>query len=137
MWSLGITVFEMAVGNPPLSNIDPMKAIITIPKSKPPRLPDNFSISIREFVDLCLCEEPNEVCYPDQKTAIQTADCEQLKRPDADELMKTRFIKSSSKISKSILKDLITRYEQWKKANQSGRRNSAASEELSSRYVYL
>ncbi|KAI7848191.1 Pkinase-domain-containing protein [Circinella umbellata] len=114
IWSLGITVFEMAVGNPPLSNIDPMRAIIMIPKSKPPQIPDQFSIFIREFVDLCLCEEPNE-------------------RPNADELIKTKFIKNSSKISKGILKDLIIRYEQWKQTNQNNRRNSIASDDLSGR----
>lgn len=51
----------MASGNPPLANVDPMRAIILIPRSKPPKLPDSFSPAIRDFVDLCLCEEPDEV----------------------------------------------------------------------------
>lgn len=51
----------MATGNPPLAHIDPMRAIILIPKSKPPKLDVAFSAAIREFVDNCLCEEPNEV----------------------------------------------------------------------------
>lgn len=61
IWSLGITVYEMATGNPPLANVDPMRAISVIPKSAPPRLPDTFSPAIREFVDCCLSEHPNEV----------------------------------------------------------------------------
>lgn len=61
IWSLGITVYEMATGNPPLANIDPMRAISVIPKSAPPRLPESFSPALREFVDLCLSEHPNEV----------------------------------------------------------------------------
>jgi serine/threonine protein kinase len=61
IWSLGITVYEMAMGNPPLANVDPMRAISVIPKSTPPRLPDSFSPALREFVDSCLCEQPSEV----------------------------------------------------------------------------
>lgn len=61
IWSLGITVYEMATGNPPLANIDPMRAISVIPKSTPARLPDTFSSAIREFVDSCLSEHPSEV----------------------------------------------------------------------------
>ncbi|OAD09191.1 hypothetical protein MUCCIDRAFT_151782 [Mucor lusitanicus CBS 277.49] len=61
IWSLGITVYEMATGNPPLANVDPMRAISVIPKSAPPRLPDTFSPAIREFVDCCLSEHPSEV----------------------------------------------------------------------------
>ncbi|KAI7875690.1 Pkinase-domain-containing protein [Lichtheimia hyalospora FSU 10163] len=95
IWSLGITVFEMASGNPPLANVDPMRAIIMIPRSKPPKLPDSFSPAIRDFVDLCLCEEPDE-------------------RPSADELSKTRFIKNSNKSHRSLLRELITRYDRWK-----------------------
>ena len=58
---MGITVYEMATGNPPLANIEPMRAISIIPKSTPPRLPDTFSPVIREFVDSCLSEHPTEV----------------------------------------------------------------------------
>lgn len=61
IWSLGITVYEMATGNPPLANIDPMRAISVIPKSAPPKLPDSFSPAIREFVESCLSEHANEV----------------------------------------------------------------------------
>lgn len=63
IWSLGITVYEMATGNPPLANIDPMRAISVIPKSAPPRLPDTFSPALQEFVDLCLSEHPSEVSW--------------------------------------------------------------------------
>lgn len=63
IWSLGITVYEMATGNPPLANIDPMRAISVIPKSAPPRLPDTFSPAIREFIESCLSEHANEVSF--------------------------------------------------------------------------
>jgi serine/threonine protein kinase len=54
----------MATGNPPLANIEPMRAISIIPKSIPPKLPDTYSPAAREFVDSCLAEDPNEVKYP-------------------------------------------------------------------------
>ncbi|KAI8887173.1 kinase-like protein [Backusella circina FSU 941] len=84
IWSLGITVYEMAMGNPPLANVDPMRAISVIPKSTPPRLPDTFSPAIREFVDSCLCEQPSE-------------------RLNADELLKSKFIRSIIKVPRSSL----------------------------------
>lgn len=61
IWSLGITVYEMATGNPPLAHIDPMRAISVIPKSAPPKLPETFSPPLREFVESCLSEHANEV----------------------------------------------------------------------------
>ncbi|KAL7324415.1 kinase that interacts with cdc31p, variant 4 [Mucor circinelloides] len=112
IWSLGITVYEMATGNPPLANVDPMRAISVIPKSAPPRLPDTFSPAIREFVDCCLSEHPNE-------------------RLNADELLKSRFIKSVIKVPRSALRDVITKYDKWKKTNEASKRCSIISNELS------
>ncbi|KAI9310445.1 Pkinase-domain-containing protein [Dichotomocladium elegans] len=107
MWSLGITVFEMASGNPPLANVDPMRAIIMIPRSKPPKLEDQFSPAIREFVDLCFAEE----------------------------LSKTRFIRNSGKVPKSILRELIVRYETWKSTNDKERGGNVSSDDVSERSV--
>lgn len=63
IWSLGITVYEIATGNPPLADQEQMRAIMLIPKNKPPRLPvdGNFSMLMRDFVASCLNEEPAEV----------------------------------------------------------------------------
>ncbi|KAI7872942.1 Pkinase-domain-containing protein [Spinellus fusiger] len=113
VWSLGITVYEMVVGNPPLAHVDPMRAVILIPRSKPPRLQDTYSAFIREFVDMCLCEDPEE-------------------RPSAEELLKSKFIKSSSK-TKSILRQVITRYDQWKKSTEISKRSSIISNDINSR----
>jgi hypothetical protein len=54
-----------------LSHVDPMRAIILIPKSKPPKLDTSFSVAIREFVDFCLCEEPNDVSKKNEPHTIQ------------------------------------------------------------------
>lgn len=98
IWSLGITIYEMVTGNPPLSDQEQMRAIMLIPKNKPPRLPTegNFSPLLREFVSICLNEEPKE-------------------RPSADELAKTKWIKGSAKVSNSILRDLISAFTAWTK----------------------
>ncbi|PWN30723.1 Pkinase-domain-containing protein, partial [Jaminaea rosea] len=76
IWSLGITIYEMVTGNPPLADQEQMRAIMLIPKNKPPRLPTDkdFSPPMRDFVSSCLNEEAKE-------------------RPSADELSKAKWIK--------------------------------------------
>jgi serine/threonine protein kinase len=65
IWGLGITVLELADkdGEPPLSREDGMRAIMMIPKMKPPRLPEDegWSKEMKEFVAGCLNELPDEV----------------------------------------------------------------------------
>jgi len=60
IWSLGITAIEMALGKPPLSNLHPIKAALTIPKAPPPTLPDDahFSADFQNFVISCLDKDP-------------------------------------------------------------------------------
>ena len=45
---MGITVIEMAKGNPPHHKLSAMKATQLIPKTPPPQLEDEFSLQIRE-----------------------------------------------------------------------------------------
>lgn len=65
IWGLGITILELADknGEPPLSKEDGMRAIMMIPKMKPPRLPEGegWSKEIKEFVAGALNELPDEV----------------------------------------------------------------------------
>ncbi len=63
IWSLGITVIEMAIGNPPFADQEPGKALFLIPRSRPPRLTGNFSQEIQEFLNDCLQEDPNDVIW--------------------------------------------------------------------------
>ncbi|KAI8393385.1 Pkinase-domain-containing protein [Radiomyces spectabilis] len=114
IWSLGITVYEMIIGNPPLAHVDPMRAVILIPKTKPPTMDDAHSTQLKDFIESCLCEDPND-------------------RLNADELMKTKFIKSSNKTPKAILRNLIARYEWWKNNNETNKRLSIISDDLSDR----
>ena len=51
IWSLGITVIEMATQNPPHANLDPMRAVSLILQSTlPPRLEGDFSRPLKDFV---------------------------------------------------------------------------------------
>ncbi|GAA6056236.1 hypothetical protein JCM3770_002101 [Rhodotorula araucariae] len=104
IWSLGITLFEMATGNPPHFGMEPLRACALIPTQAPPRLEGGtWSNGMREFLASCLQIDPNE-------------------RPTADELSKSKWIKSASKLPMVILRELIVRYVSWIQAG--GQRTS-------------
>lgn len=75
IWSLGITIIEMADKEPPYSNIHPMRAIFMIPSRPPPTFlhPEEFSDDLNDFLSSCLQKDPE-------------------KRPTAAELMLHPFI---------------------------------------------
>ncbi|KDN52402.1 Pkinase-domain-containing protein [Tilletiaria anomala UBC 951] len=99
IWSLGITIYEMATGNPPLADLDQLAVITLVPKQTPPRLPADGQHSqlMREFVSNCL----NEVA---------------IERPTADELSKSKWLKTYAKVPTSALKELLTQYSSWVKS---------------------
>ncbi|OCH88887.1 Pkinase-domain-containing protein [Obba rivulosa] len=96
IWSLGIMIYEMIKGSAPNSHVlDQVKLLQLIPRMKPPRLIEGEgSKELREFVSQCLRESPSD-------------------RLSAEELSKTRWIKSVAKVPVTLLKDLILRYDTW------------------------
>lgn len=76
IWSLGITAIEMAEGEPPLSQMHPMRAIFMIPNRPPPTLaqPTAFSSEFSDFLATCLQKDPQQ-------------------RPSAEQLCSHPFIK--------------------------------------------
>jgi serine/threonine protein kinase len=88
IWSLAITAYELAVGQPPHADVHPMRAIFLIPNSEPPKLPEphRYSRDFNDFLAVCLKKNPSE-------------------RPSAVELLKHPFIKKAK--SKQVILALL------------------------------
>ncbi|KAF9969734.1 hypothetical protein BGZ73_007769, partial [Actinomortierella ambigua] len=87
--------YKIATGNPPFADQDPMRAVFLIPRSRPVQLDGDWTPAMKEFVALCLHEEANQ-------------------RPSAEDLLKTKWIKSTNKTTLAPLKDLVAKYEHVK-----------------------
>ncbi|XP_073701138.1 myosin-IIIb [Garra rufa] len=59
VWSLGITAIELADGDPPLSEMHPVKALFKIPRNPSPTLrhPENWCRSFSHFIAQCLIKD--------------------------------------------------------------------------------
>ncbi|XP_031661851.1 serine/threonine-protein kinase 24 isoform X3 [Oncorhynchus kisutch] len=94
IWSLGITAIELAKGEPPYSELHPMKVLFVIPKNNPPTLEGNYCKPLKEFIEACLNKEPSF-------------------RPTAKELLKHKLIIRHAKKT-SYLSELVEKYKKWK-----------------------
>ncbi|KAK5132564.1 hypothetical protein LTR08_008881 [Meristemomyces frigidus] len=100
IWSLGITALELALGEPPYSDIHPMKVLFLIPKNPAPTLEGNFSKEFKDFVFRCLRKEPRE-------------------RPSARELLKHPWVRKAKRTA--YLTELIERLERWQATHRDDR----------------
>lgn len=60
IWSLGITMIEMAQIEPPHHELNPMRVLLKIAKSDPPTLltPSKWSVEFRDFLKIALDKNP-------------------------------------------------------------------------------
>jgi serine/threonine protein kinase len=105
IWSLGITAFELAIGEPPHSRLHSIQAAMKIPSLPPPTLPDPhlFSDDFHEFMRLALIKDFHV-------------------RPSAEELLKCAFIRNApgSEIlvenAKTVMAELESKHESFEES---------------------
>uniref|UniRef100_T1IIR3 Protein kinase domain-containing protein n=1 Tax=Strigamia maritima TaxID=126957 RepID=T1IIR3_STRMM len=91
IWSLGITLIELAQIEPPNHEMSPMRVLLKIQKSDPPSLdnPYKWSKDFSDFLAQCLIKDP-------------------ASRPSAEDLLRHSFV--ANNVDKKALCDLISEY---------------------------
>ncbi|XP_025162185.1 serine/threonine-protein kinase 10 isoform X3 [Harpegnathos saltator] len=91
IWSLGITLIEFAQMEPPNHEMSPMRVLLKIQKSDPPKLdqPGKWSKEFNDFIAKALIKDPSS-------------------RPTADDLLKHPFI--SRNLDPKPVRDLLLEY---------------------------
>ena len=98
IWSMGITMIEMAEGEPPYLRQDPLRALYLIATKGPPKLKSkSWTKNLRDFYDHTLHPDP-------------------LKRLSADELLKQPFLAGAAPTSRlaDIIADSLVKAEKKK-----------------------
>ena len=93
IWSLGITMLELAHGHAPFAKYPPMKVLLMTLQNEPPKLEESygkrhFSKAMREVVTLCLQKEPH-------------------KRPTAAKLLEHRLFKNAHHEKEYLVKHVF------------------------------
>ncbi|KAM5169912.1 serine/threonine-protein kinase 10 [Mantella aurantiaca] len=88
IWSLGITLIEMAQIEPPHHELNPMRVLLKIAKSEPPTLaaPSKWSLEFRDFLKKALDKNPET-------------------RPSSAQLLEHPFLNRG--INNRVLRDLV------------------------------
>ncbi|CCC66588.1 hypothetical protein NCAS_0A00280 [Naumovozyma castellii] len=97
IWSLGITVFELLKGVPPLVKLDPIRVLANLSRKSAPRLQGAYSDAAKSFVALCLIKNPNE-------------------RPAAVDLLKFPFVRFITVTNLKHEIELVKEYKRYPKS---------------------
>lgn len=91
IWSLGITLIELAQMEPPNHEMSPMRVLLKIQKSDPPKLeqPSRWSKDFNDFISKALTKDPST-------------------RPNSEELLKHPFINRN--LDSKPIRDLLLEY---------------------------
>jgi serine/threonine-protein kinase 24/25/MST4 len=118
IWSLGITVLELAFGKPPHANADPttLRQILSTSPSPTAALYDDssysFSSAFHQFIAQCLIKEPRTRC-------------------SAATLLKHRFMKKAKRDNtymRNVVADLMKKRHEIRIAEQRLRKDQARKE---------
>jgi serine/threonine protein kinase len=114
IWSFGITLLELINGNPPLSQLQPLIAMMKIPQQDPPQAPPECSEDFKDFIKKTLIKDPEL-------------------RPTAEQLMEHRFVKNAKPYAaetvRTLVEDFIQNRPPPKPANLSENGNGEEEEE--------
>jgi hypothetical protein len=108
IWGLGITAYELAIGEPPHARLHSMRAAVKIPQADPPQLPDadTWSSEFHSFLASVLVKDPT-------------------RRPSAEQLLQHPFVLQASQ--PSVLLPMIERSIAWSSRKMDRQKKSAAA----------
>ena len=117
IWSLGVTVLEMAEGHPPRFDQHYARALFAIPKEKAPTLkePARWSAKMHSFVARCCEKDP-------------------AKRPTAEELLKDPFV-TDVRCGPADVAALLARAQAAKAREEAASPCSSTDSDLTARYA--
>jgi serine/threonine protein kinase len=113
IWSLGITAYELAVGDPPHANANQMRAIFLIPSAPAPKLPnpERWSKSFQHFISVCLQKVPDN--RPDAQTLLTKHPFLMHGRIERDKAIVAEFVRQCNlkraHLKQNNLRSLTTR----------------------------
>jgi len=118
VWSLGISLIEMAEQFPPRWAVHPMRVIFMISRDPPPHLSDKdkWTLPMHDFIAQCLQKDPK-------------------RRPTARQLLQHKFIINAPQAPPAGLSSLMQRLEDWlaQKAQAAPDSNTSSMRSLSAR----